>query len=173
MATEIRAMREDDAAAVLRIYDEGIAGGHATFQERAPDRDAWDAGHLKSCRLVAETDGAVTGWAALSAVSARTVYRGVCEVSVYVAGAARGRGIGKLLLEALAAESERHGIWTLQAGIFPENQASVALHRAAGFRVVGTRERLGLMTHGPMAGRWRDVLLMERRSRLIGAANDG
>lgn len=169
MTTKIREMRDEDAPAVQRIYDEGIAGGHATFQERAPDWAAWDAGHLKSCRLVAETGGAVDGWAALSAVSARPVYRGVCEVSVYVAGAARGRGIGRALLAALAAESERHGIWILQAGIFPENQVSVALHRAAGFRVVGTRERLGLMTHGPMAGQWRDVLLMERRSRLVGA----
>ncbi len=173
MSTTIRAMTQDDAVAVLRIYDEGAATGHATFQERAPDWAEWDAEHLPHCRLVAVADDAVSGWVALARVSPRHVYRGFCEVSVYVAAAARGRGIGRMLLDAVVAESERQGIWTLQAGIFPENEASIAVHRAAGFRVVGTHERLGFMSHGPMAGQWRDVIMMERRSGLIGGDIDG
>jgi len=166
--TAIRPMRPADAAAVLAIYGEGIATGHATFQDRAPDWDAWDAAHLADCRLLAERRGAAAGWAALSRVSARPVYRGVCEVSLYVAAAARGEGIGRALLTALVAASEAAGIWTLQAGIFPENEASLALHAALGFRIVGTRERVGCMAHGPLAGRWRDVVFMERRSRIAG-----
>jgi phosphinothricin acetyltransferase len=123
----------------------------------------WDAGHLPCCRLVARAGGEALGWAALSPVSSRCVYGGVAEVSVYVAERARGRGVGRLLLSELVAASERHGIWTLQAGIFPENQASIALHQRAGFRLVGVRERLGSMD-----GRWRDVVLMERRSAIAG-----
>ena len=148
---------------VRAIYLEGIATGNATFEKSAPDWEKWNAGHLQRCRLLARAAGEVLGWAALSPVSSRCAYGGVAEVSVYVAGRARGRGIGSLLLSELVAASERNGIWTLQASIFPENQASIALHRRAGFRVVGIRERLGSMD-----GRWRDVVLMERRSAVTG-----
>lgn len=161
----IRAMTAADGPRVLGIYAEGIATGEATFQAAPPAWDEWDAGHLGQARLVAESDGDVCGWAALSPVSKRAVYAGVAEVSVYVAAAARGRGVGRALLEALVRASEAAGIWTLQAGIFPENAASVALHECCGFRVVGRRERLGVIH-----GRWRDVLLMERRSRTVGPA---
>ena len=155
-------MQAGDWPEVRAIYLEGIATGNATFQKTAPEWEEWDAGHLAECRMVARGDRQVTGWAALSRVSARAVYAGVAEVSVYVAARARGQGVGRRLLGALVAESERMGIWTLQAGIFPENRASLALHEAAGFRVVGVRERLGYMD-----GRWRDVVLMERRSEVV------
>jgi phosphinothricin acetyltransferase len=161
--SEIQPMTPGDWDSVRAIYLEGIATGNATFEKSAPDWERWDAGHLQSCRLLARAAGEVLGWAALSPVSSRCVYGGVAEVSVYVAGRARGRGIGWLLLSELVAASERHGIWTLQAGIFPENQASIALHQRAGFRIVGVRERLGSMD-----GRWRDVVLMERRSAVTG-----
>ena len=141
------------------IYLEGIATGDATFEQNAPEWEHWDTGHLSAGRIVARSDGEVLGWAALSPVSGRCVYAGVAEVSVYVAGRSRGRGIGKALLSRLVSDSEAAGIWTLQAGIFPENRASIELHERAGFRIVGTRERLGCMH-----GRWRDVVLMERRS---------
>lgn len=152
-----------DWPVVRGIYEEGIATGDATFETSAPTWEAWDAGHLATCRLVAVDDLRVIGWAALSAVSGRCVYAGVAEVSVYVAATARGQGIGRQLLEALIADSERQGIWTLQAGIFPENHASVSIHEHSGFRIVGRRERLG-----SMSGRWRDVLLLERRSAAVG-----
>ena len=148
---------------VRAIYQEGIATGNATFEKAAPDWEGWHAGHLPACRLLARSDGEALGWAALSPVSGRCVYGGVAEVSVYVAARARGRGIGLLLLSELVAASERNGIWTLQAGIFPENEASIAIHKKAGFRIVGVRERLGCMD-----GRWRDVVLMERRSAVVG-----
>jgi phosphinothricin acetyltransferase len=160
---EIAGMTADDWDAVRAIYLEGIATGNATFEKSAPDWERWNAGHLQCCRLVARAAGEALGWAALIPVSGRCVYGGVAEVSVYVAERARGRGIGRQLLSELVAASERHGIWTLQAGIFPENQASIALHHRAGFRVVGVRERLGSMD-----GRWRDVVLMERRSAITG-----
>lgn len=144
---------------VRAIYLEGIATGNATFQQTAPAWDEWDAGHLASGRLVALESEKVLGWAALSPVSKRQVYAGVAEVSIYVGGDSRGKGIGRSLLSALVDESERAGIWTLQAGIFPENTASTELHRRCGFRVVGTRERLGCMN-----GVWRDVVLLERRA---------
>jgi L-amino acid N-acyltransferase YncA len=149
--------------AVRTIYLQGIATGNATFQETAPDWKEWDAGHLRACRLVARAEQEVVGWAALSPVSGRPVYRGVTEVSIYVAQAARGRGVGASLMARLIAESETEGIWTLQAGIFPENVASIKLHTNAGFRIVGTRSRLGCMH-----GRWRDVVLLERRSSIAG-----
>ncbi|MDT5263326.1 MAG: hypothetical protein QOC61_2330 [Acidobacteriota bacterium] len=150
---------------VRAIYVEGLATGHATFETGATDWLRWDASHLSPCRLVALADGGVVaGWAALSPVSARKVYAGVAEVSVYVAEEFRGARVGRKLLEALIEESEAEGLWTLQASIFPENEASVALHRACGFREVGRRERIG-----QLAGRWRDTILLERRSRAVGA----
>ncbi len=152
-----------DWPAVRTIYVEGIATGNATFEAAAPEWEKWDAGHLKACRIVAAQDDEVVGWAALSGVSSRCVYAGVAEVSVYVADRTRGRRIGSRLMEALVEASEGEGIWTLQAGIFPENVASLRLHEQHGFRVVGIRERLGCL-----AGRWRDVVLMERRSNVAG-----
>lgn len=157
-------MTSADGPAVLQIYADGIATGHATFQERVPDWDSWQTAHLKAPRRVLIYNQEVVGWAALSPVSARPVYSGVAEVSLYVSGTRRGRGCGKALLLDLIANSEAGGLWTLQAGIFPENAASLALHRSCGFRIVGRRERLGRMTHGPLAGQWRDVILLERRS---------
>ena len=149
---------------VRAVYLEGLDTGDASFETEAPDWGRWDSAHLRACRLVAlDGEGRVVGWAALSPVSARAVYSGVAEVSVYVAGAFRGRGVGRALLEALVRESEAEGIWTLQAGILPANAASVALHESCGFRTVGRRERVG--RHG---GRWRDTLLLERRSRTVG-----
>ncbi len=154
--------------AVRAIYAEGIATGQATFATEPPTWAGWDADHLPTCRLVATAETApeaLLGWAALSPVSGRCVYAGVAEVSIYVAAAARGRGVGQALLAALVAESEQCGLWTLQAGIFPENTASVGLHAAMGFRVVGRRERIG-----QMGGQWRDTLLLERRSTVVGTA---
>jgi phosphinothricin acetyltransferase len=156
----------DHWAAVRAIYAEGIATGNATFTTEPPTWEAWDTSHLPTCRLVAaDADGRVLGWAALSPVSSRCVYAGVAEVSVYVAENARGQGVGRQLLGALVAESEQLGLWTLQAGIFPENAASVRLHEAAGFRPVGRRERISQL-HGV----WRDTLLLERRSTVVGSA---
>ena len=151
--------------AVRTIYEQGLATGHATFATAAPTWEAWDASHLAPCRLVAGAalGGPVLGWAALSPVSGRCVYGGVAEVSLYVATAARGQGVGRQLLAGLVAESEQNGLWTLQASIFPENLASVRLHEAAGFRQVGRRERIG-----QLRGQWRDTLLLERRSALVG-----
>jgi L-amino acid N-acyltransferase YncA len=162
--------------AVREIYREGIATGNATFETELPDWEKWDANHRKDCRLVAlepfEKDSelvillekvTVVGWAALSPVSARRAYAGVAEVSVYVAAAARGHGVGKALLQALVQESEVNGVWTLQAGIFPENVVSVALHKSCGFRTVGVRRRVG-----KLGETWRDVLLLERRTTKVG-----
>jgi phosphinothricin acetyltransferase len=159
-------MKADDWEQVRSIYLEGIATGVATFETEAPAREKWDAGHLRKMRLVArEAEGAVLGWAALSPVSDRCVYGGVAEVSVYVGARGRGRGVGRALLEALIEASERNGIWTLQAGVFPENAASIRLHLGCGFREVGRRERIGKLN-----GVWRDTLLLERRSRTVGAS---
>jgi phosphinothricin acetyltransferase len=162
-ATTIRPLVATDYPRVRGIYMEGIATGHATFETGAPEWEGWDRKFLKKCRLVAELDGEVLGWAGLSPVSDRCVYGGVGEVAVYVAGEARGKGIGTRLLEALITASEDAGLWTLQAGIFPENVGSVRIHEKCGFRVIGKRERLG-----KMGGRWRDVLLLERRSDRVG-----
>ena len=158
---EIRELRVEDWPEVAAIYEEGIATGDATFETRVPTWDAWDATH-GGHRLVAEADGVVAGWAALSPVSERCCYRGVAEVSVYVATRARGRGVGRGLLDELVARSEADGIWTLQAGIFPENKASLRLHLGCGFRLVGVRERIG-----ELSGVWRDVLSLERRSEVV------
>ena len=159
---ELQAMRPDDWPAVREIYQAGIATGEATFQTTTPDWEAWDAGHLDEHRLVASVGGQVVGWAALAPVSDRCAYAGVAEDSIYVAPGGQGRGVGRALLAALVASAERGGIWTVQTGIFPENQASIRLHQACGFRVVGLRERLG-----QLHGRWRDVVLLERRSPVI------
>jgi phosphinothricin acetyltransferase len=148
--------------AVRAIYEQGIASGDATFETAAPGWEAWDAGRLHGHRLVATLGGLVAGWAALSPVSERRAYAGVAEASVYVASSAAGRGVGRALLGRLVAGAEAAGIWTVQAGIFPENAASLALHRRCGFRTVGVRERLGKLD-----GRWRDVVLLERRSPLV------
>jgi phosphinothricin acetyltransferase len=161
---KILPLTANDWEAVRSIYAEGIATGNATFETTAPDWSRWDASHLPSCRFVALYSGTVVGWAALSRVSARDVYAGVAEVSVYVGTESRGKGVGTCLLASLIAASESAGIWTLQAGIFPENHASIRLHERCGFRIVGIRERLG-RSDGP----WRDVALMERRSRTVGA----
>lgn len=153
-----------DWPSVRQIYLEGISSGNATFETQAPSWETWDAGHRPDCRLAAKTaESHLLGWAALSPVSKRKVYEGVAEVSVYVAEAARGQGVGKALLAALVAASEAAGIWTLQASIFPENVASIALHKQAGFREIGYRERIA-QHHGV----WRNTVLMERRSKVIG-----
>jgi len=160
----IRAMTSEDWAAVRSIYEEGIATENATFETETPDWDTWNTGHLKECRLVGLDDtGKVAGWAALTPVSSRCVYAGVAEVSVYVAQSARGQGYGRMLLQRLVKDSEASGIWTLQSGILAENEASIRLHLTCGFRLVGKRERLGKLNR-----QWRDVVLMERRSKKVG-----
>jgi phosphinothricin acetyltransferase len=161
-ALTIAALRPRDWDDVARIYAEGIATGLATFETEVPGWAEWDRAHLPEHRLVARTGGRRVGWAALTLVSGRCVYAGVAEVSVYVAAAARGHGVGAALLAALVESADAGGLWTLEAGILPENVASVRLHERAGFRVVGRRERLGRMR-----GEWRDVLLLERRSPVV------
>ncbi|MBD0373059.1 MAG: N-acetyltransferase family protein [Pyrinomonadaceae bacterium] len=157
-------MCASDWPAVRDIYLEGIDTGNATFETLAPDWEVWDREHFSSCRFVARNnDEAVIGWAALRPVSARHAYRGVAEVSVYITARARGQGAGRALLEALISSSEQNGIWMLQAGILAENEASLELHRRCGFREVGRRERIG-----KLQDRWRDVVLMERRSKIVG-----
>lgn len=161
----LRAMKPADWPAVARIYRQGIAGGNATFETHVPEWEAWDAARLPECRIVAEAaDGRIAGFACLSPTSSRPVYSGVCEVMVYVAGEARGEGLGGRLLRALVKASEAAGKWTLHAGIFPENEASIRAHKRAGFRVVGTLQRIGRFHDG----RWRDTVLMERRSEVAG-----
>jgi L-amino acid N-acyltransferase YncA len=159
----IEPMRDQHAEAVLRIYQAGIDEGDATFETTAPDWSRFSANHLPAHRFVAlDPAGGVLGWVAASAVSARPAYAGVIEHSVYVDPVARGLGVGRALLDALIRSSEGAGIWTIQSGIFPENRASLALHRNAGFRELGRRERIGCQH-----GRWRDVVLLERRSPTI------
>ena len=158
----LRPMTGGDAPAVLAIYQAALDGGDASFETSAPDWAAFDAGRLAAHRWVAADGDHVLGWIAVSPVSARPVYAGVVEHSVYVDAAARGRGVGRALLDRLIASTEAAGIWTVQSGVFPENRASIALHERAGFRIIGTRERVG-RHHG----RWRDVLLLERRSPVV------
>jgi L-amino acid N-acyltransferase YncA len=161
-STSVRDLRPLDWEEVAAIYAEGISTGVASFETEPPSWDAWDAAHPE-IRVVAELDERIAGWCALSPTSDRSCYRGVAEESVYVAGWAQGRGVGRALLEEVIARSEDAGIWTLQAGIFPENKPSLRLHLGCGFRLVGVRERLG-----ESGGVWRDVLLLERRSEVIG-----
>jgi L-amino acid N-acyltransferase YncA len=157
----VRDLRPDDWPSVRAIYEDGIRSG-ATFETEAPSWESWDAAHPE-LRLVAERDGAIVGWAALSPCSARRCYRGVGDVSVYVAETARGAGVGRLLLEELVERSERAGYWTLNAGLFPDNEVSLRLHEACGFRLIGVRERLG-----ELDGVWRDTIWLERRSDVVG-----
>ncbi|MEK6283832.1 MAG: N-acetyltransferase family protein [Acidobacteriota bacterium] len=161
----IRPLETEDWKSVLAIYLQGIATGQATFETTAPSWEKWDAGHLSFARLaaVSEDDGRLAGWAALSPVSSRPVYSGVAEVSVYVADDFRARGVGGALLDCLIKTSEDNGIWTLQASVFPENVRSMALHEKRGFREIGVRERIAKLN-----GVWRDTVLLERRSKIIG-----
>jgi phosphinothricin acetyltransferase len=159
LGARIEALQPGHWPGVARIYRDGIATGNATFETEVPSWEDWDRSHLPEHRFVAVLDGAVVGWVAVSRVSDRSVYAGVVENSVYVDPAAQGRGIGRALLERLARSTDDAGIWTIQTGIFPENAASVRLHEAVGFEVVGRRRRIG-----KLAGEWRDVLLLERRS---------
>jgi phosphinothricin acetyltransferase len=163
----LRAPRPRDGAEIAAIHAEGLATGHASFRSEPIGWDGFDGGF--DLGLVAEEDGAVIGWAGLAAVSRREVYAGVGEVSVYVTARLAGRGVGRALLERLVVDSEAAGWWTLVAQIFPENGASLALHRRCGFATVGIRRRLGRMEYGPRAGRWRDVVMLERRSAVTGA----
>src|SRR5690554_2897869 len=159
----IRNLLPSDWDDVKLIYEKGIATGNSTFQTSAPSWDEWDSSHLAACRIVAEVAGKVVGWAALSPVSSRCVYAGVAEVSVYIDPAFSGKGIGLTLLNELVTLSEAEGIWTLQAGVFPENFGSLRIHEKAGFRTIGFREKIGKQ-HGV----WRDTVLLERRSKMIG-----
>lgn len=162
----LRLARPGDGMEITAIHAEGLATGHASFRDVPWIWDDWAAAHDPA--LVAERGGIVVGWAGLQPISSRPCYAGVGEVSVYVGAAAQGGGVGRALLSELVAVSERAGWWTLQAHLFPENAASLRLHRACGFREVGRRARLGRMDYGPMAGRWRDVLLLERRATVAG-----
>ncbi|MFF2296493.1 GNAT family N-acetyltransferase [Arthrobacter sp. NPDC058127] len=163
-AVLIRPMSHEDWPEVRAIFTEGIETGQATFEAAAPEWEQFNGSRLPDHRFVAVASGRVVGWTAVSAVSTRPAYAGVVEHSVYVAGSARGRGVGSLLLQALAASTEEHGIWTIQSSIFPENQASIRFHQANGFTIVGRRVRIARMSAGPLAGQWRDTLLLERRS---------
>ena len=160
---QLRAMTPDDWSEVARIYAEGMATGQATFATEVPSWSEWDAAHLDRPRLVATDREQIVGWAALAPVSRRMHYRGVVEVSVYVGDGSRGHGLGYLLLTELVVHSEADGLWTLMSSIFPENEASIAMHLRCGFRQVGRRERIA-----EHAGVWRDTVLLERRSAVVG-----
>ncbi len=168
MTVELRELRPEDWPEVERIYAEGIATGHATFEPAPPERDAFLATRVPGLSWVAQGVGGLSGWAAASRVSAREVYRGVVEHSVYVSEGARGAGVARALLERMLRSADELGIWTVQSSIFPENTGSLALHERCGFRIVGRRERIARMAYGPEAGRWRDTLLLERRSPVAG-----
>jgi len=156
----LRPMSAEDWSQVAEIYRQGIETKNATFETQIPDWEKWDSSHVGSCRIVATIQNSIVGWAALVPVSARKVYRGVGEISIYVSSKNKGSGIGTKLLEELITESEKAGFWTLQAGIFPENTASLKMHQNHGFRIVGYREKIGKMD-----GIWRDTMLLERRSK--------
>ena len=160
----IKPLEQTHYLQVKEIYEQGITTGNATFETQGPSWEEWDKSHMKNCRFVAVEDNEnVIGWAALSSVSSRCVYSGVAELSVYVHQQQQGKGIGKKLLEALIRESEKQNIWTLQAGIFPENKASIRIHEQCGFRQIGYHEKIGKMKNV-----WRDTVLMERRSKVVG-----
>lgn len=163
MDFEIKKMKPTDWEQVSLIYREGIETGNATFEKLIPSWDSWVSSHIAGCNIVARKEDRIMGWAAISPTSSRKVYSGVVEVSVYVSEKYQGHGLGRALLKKLIELSENKGIWTLQAGIFPENQTSINLHEKCGFRIVGTREKVGKMD-----GIWRDVVLMERRSKKVG-----
>jgi len=156
---DIRDLRPEHWSEVARIYAQGIATGNATFETEVPSWEEWNAAHLPDHRFVAEAEGSVLGWIALAPVSSRCCYAGVAEVSAYIAEGARGQGVGAALLERAIESAEAAGLWTLETGVFPENEASLAVLKRFGFREVGVRERLGQMN-----GHWRDVVLLERRS---------
>jgi phosphinothricin acetyltransferase len=160
---EIKSLEAHHWNEVKRIYEEGIATRNATFESAAPSWEEWDKAHLKNSRFVVVDGEIITGWAALTPVSGRCVYAGVADISVYVSEAYRGKKIGNMLLQQLIKSSEKEGIWTLQAGIFPENKASVTLHERNGFLLIGTRQKIGKMDNV-----WRDTLLLERRSKTVG-----
>ena len=169
LVTTIRSMVPSDWATVEEIYRHGIEDGEATFETQTPTWEAFDAGKLPEPRLVAvDEGGAVVGWAAASPVSSRAAYQGVIEHSVYVHRDARGQGLGQLLLDAFVTAADRAGFWTIQSSIFPENAASLRVHQGAGFRVIGTRERIARSLLGAHAGQWRDTVLIERRSSVNG-----
>ena len=168
MTDILRPMQSSDAEDVLKIYAQGIASGHATFETQVPDWEKWDSTHIHECRWVAEAEDVMFGWALLSKVSQRNVYAGVAEVSIYISAISQKKGIGSSLLERLISSSEEAGFWTLQAKIFPKNISSISLHKKHGFQQNGSREKIALMTIGVNAGLWWDVVLMERRSKRVG-----
>ena len=164
MNYEIRLMQPDDAAKVLEIFQQGINGGNATFDKVAPTWESWDTKHFNMCRFVLEDENNnVVGWCALQPVSNRDCFKGVAEVSIYLDGSVQGKGLGTILMKKLILDSEEHEFWTLQAGIFPENEVSIAIHQKQGFKTVGRREKIG-----EMVGQWRDIILLERRSKIVG-----
>ncbi|MEX0721967.1 MAG: N-acetyltransferase family protein [Balneolaceae bacterium] len=160
---KFRPLKARDWEAVSKIYRQGIETGIATFEQAVPDWKGWNKSHMKSCRLIAEVDNEIAGWGALTAVSSRCVYAGVAEVSVYVSKDHRGQKIGSKLLEQLIQASEKEGIWTLEAGIIPENKSSIKIHEVLGFRKIGYREKIGRLN-----GKWQDTVLYERRSKIVG-----
>lgn len=168
MKYEIDTMKPEDWEQVRSIYLEGICTGNSTFESETPDWEKWDCSHLLEHRLVVREDGQIIAWAALSPVSDRCIYSGVAEVSLYVAARRRGKNVGSILLQAVIRSTEKAGLWTLQGGIFPENIPSLRLIGKHGFREIGRRKKIGKMTYGPLAGTWRDVILVERRSTVVG-----
>jgi len=164
MEIKIEFLTKNDWDVVRSIYFEGIATGDATFEKNPPSFEEWDSSHFHDCRIIAKRGNQIIGWAALSSLSTRCVYVGVAEVSIYVSASCRGEGIGEVLLNALIEASENAGIWTLESSMFPENEASIRLHKSCGFREVGFRERIG-----ELDGKWRNTILMERRSEVIGS----
>jgi phosphinothricin acetyltransferase len=164
----LRTMLDMDQEKVIEIYREGIQSGHATFTSDVPTWQEWDASYRRDCRIVAEEGGDVVGWAALKPVSSRPVYSGVTDISIYVAEGRSGEGIGGAMMAEIVRVSETVGVWTIRAHMFPENKVSERLHARFGFRVLGVCEKQGKMDLGPYAGQWRDVLLMERRSKIVG-----
>ncbi len=164
MECEIHPMVESHYQQVSEIFIQGINGGNATYDSISPNWEDWDRAHLIPCRWVAITNQRVVGWVALSPVSARVVFRGVAELSIYIDTDFQGKGLGTKLMKTLIPNAEQNGIWTIQSGIFPENKASLLLHEKFGFRIVGTRERIGQM---PITGDWRDIVLLERRSKVL------